>query len=355
MTTITTPVSTGATDWESIREEYEGREWAAPDETGPARIQALLAAAGLSFKEENGLVVLKQPASPFTVALVSASELFSVTREWGIKVATRKLNRHTALGDLFGRKIALWADALRTLRGPQAMLYVVDFDNWLASADNQTMVGMLELDERIVKRIVCPADELVGLLVNPFGKVYAGPCPSFEVQRMTRLSYEPPGRDFDTVVTNPFTSQTPTLHWVTQLQDDADAPALRALANHLARRVLGVGYQFTDTAETIERNYSGNKVPLPWSYLSPGEQYSLAFCAYLAYAAKYATNSTWLGMTECLNYMDLSKFFNAMNLLHAFVLATGANVFLKTDRTDYLKLAQTKLEATVMSIPDKLD
>jgi hypothetical protein len=69
------------TDWETIRERRQNYGLSAPDETGPARIMALLAELGLACREEKGLVFLAQVGSSLsTITLVSASELFACTR-----------------------------------------------------------------------------------------------------------------------------------------------------------------------------------------------------------------------------------------------------------------------------------
>jgi hypothetical protein len=68
---------------------------------------------------------------------------------------------------------------------------------------------------------------------------------------------------------------------------------------------------------------------------------------YLALASDDASPDTWLGITDVLNYLDLSRYLLAIDTLQSFVLATGSNVYVKTNKKDYLDLTRGKLEAVI--------
>ncbi|KVP75260.1 hypothetical protein WJ96_05750 [Burkholderia ubonensis] len=88
---------------------------------------------------------------------------------------------------------------------------------------------------------------------------------------------------------------------------------------------------------------SGHKHARPWFCIGRGEQVGLAFCIFAALAAEDAAPPTWLGFTDVVNYLDLSHYLLTLDVLRDLV-ATGTSVYVKTNKEDYRRLAQSKLE-----------
>jgi hypothetical protein len=348
ISTEDTPPANGAgsTDWAAMREDREDHRLSAPDETGPARIMALLAELGIACREEKGLVLLTPdgPSLSF-IALVSATELFAWDEAQDERLARRRASRVPGAGDLFSTKVALWRHGCTRLAGPNAYLYVVDLDNWLADGTNQAVAQMTEHDDRVVRKFICGPGELAKLLANPFGPAYTGDHrPQFEVHRRDQALYDKPVPDFATTVTHRFEPVADSDRWLRQLQQHPDAARLLGLANNLARRVMGADYQLSAAGDDVLLTRCGKFSSIPWHCMGNGEQYGLAFCAFLALAADDVTPDTWIGVSEALNYLDLSRFLLAVDVLRDFVVATGANVYFRTNKSSYLELVKAKLE-----------
>lgn len=336
------------TNWAVVREEREFYSLSAPDESGPAKIKAMLAAAQVPCVENHGLIFLTD--TPFTIALVSATELFHWDSEQSLKIS-KQTSRLSAIVNLFQRKIGVWRETHTELAGPNAYLYVVDLDKWLAQGDNRVIADLTISDSRVVRKIVCGLDLLLQLISNPFEKSYSGPRPQLDVQRADPVVYQPLVRDFNATVTHAFTARSASDAWVLKMLRHPEAARVKARANKLVSFILGPNYQFTDNDTDIA--ISRNRIQeVTWDCLGTSEQYSLAFCAYLALVAETATNETWLGISEVLNYFDEVRFFNFIDLLHHFIVATGANVYIRTNRTDYRELCLKRLTLSVECIPD---
>lgn len=337
----------GSTDWAAMREQREDHRLSAPDETGPARIMALLAELGLKCREEKGLVFLTPDGPSLSLtALVSATELFAWDEAQDERLARRRASRVPGAGDLFGTKVALWRQGCPRLSGPNAYLYVVDLDNWMEDATNQAVALMTEHDDRVVRKFICGPGELAQLLANPFGPAYTGEHrPQFEVHRRDQSLYGKPVPDFATTVTHAFERVADSDCWLEQLQQHPDAARLLGVANDLARRVMGTDYRLPAAGDEVLMTRWGKCSSIPWYCMGNGEQYGLAFCAFLALAADDVTPDTWIGVSEVLNYLDLSRFLLAADVLRDFVVATGANVYFRTNKSDYLELVRAKLEA----------
>ncbi|MBK3780158.1 hypothetical protein G3A43_07795 [Paraburkholderia aspalathi] len=342
------------TNWEKIRERRNDYQLTAPDETGPARILEAFAALGISGAEKEGLVLLTNPPLPDSViAFVSATELFAWDEEQDARIARRRTSRLVGTTDMFAEKLAMWREAHPKLAGPNAYLYVVDLDRWLDSLDHQDVARLLAHDTRGIRKFVCRPEELAALLANPFGATYTGSrIPEVDAQRMDVHSFEPTPRDFAATVTHPFVRVADPSSWYEKLQRHPDASRLTALANVLARRVMGTDYRLVEGVDEVMIDRFGRCSAMPWFCLGMGEQYGLAFCVYLALAADEASPDTWLGITDVLTYLDLSHYLLAIDTLQSFVLATGTNVYIKTNKKEYLDLARGKLEAAVACLKE---
>jgi hypothetical protein len=339
----------GRTDWVAISEKRESYGLSAPDITGPARLLALADILGLAAFEQDGLVLLTQSApSPATlVALVSADELFTVDEKQTARFG-RKAGPMVCAADSFSLKVAMYQDGCKGFRGPHVYLYVVDMDGWLNKPENRDIARLLEQDVRAVRKFVCSSNDLAGLLANPFGRSYKGfSLPQFEVQRADQHPLDPPVRDFAGTVTHPFARVRDTYSFVAKMHQHPDAPRVLALATKLARRVMGADFEFEHGCEDVMLDRCGERSEMPWFCLGSGEQHGLAFCAYLALAYDDATPDSWLGITDVLTYLDLSHYLQAVDMLRDFIMATGANVYLQTNKSDYRALAESKFQAAV--------
>lgn len=346
------------TDWNAIRERRAACGLSAPDETGPTRILEVLAGLGLSGTEKAGLVLLEQesPARADVIALVSATELFSWDDEQDARIQRRRVGRLSGAVDLFSEKVVCWQDRCETLFGPHAYLILVDLDGWLYKPGNQECAELVEIDTRSIRKFVCRPDELAALLANPFGAPRASDrLPEFEVQRMDPHSFEPAPRDWASTVTHPFHRVDDTEAWLDLLRTHPESERVTRLANRLVRRVMGRGYQLCVRRQEVLLERSGRSSVMAWFMLGLGEQYGLAFCIYLALLSESASADMWLGITSVVNYLDLSHYLLALDVLRDFVAVTGANVYLKTNKEQYQKLAKGKLERAVACRNASLD
>lgn len=347
-----------STNWEEIRKRHKHYSMPVPDETGPARIFEILAGLGLTGIENEGLVRLVQPAEANTgfIFLVTATELFGEDPmqreelEFAQRRGTSKSWQTVAL-DHFSRKVAMWQEVDVDFFGQHAYLLVVDLDGWLNKPGNREVALRLFHDVRGVRKIVCGPKDLTSILVNPFGAPRASEkLAQFDVQRMDPHSFEPPVRDFVTTVTHPFVQVANTEVWLQQLVDHPETERVAALANTLVRRVMGAEYELYASRLEVILDRNGRRMPMPWFMLGMGEQYALSFCVFAALAFEDTSkpaSQQWLGLTDAMNYLDLSHYVLALDVLRDFVIATGANVYLRTNKENYRELAKGKLEKAV--------
>jgi hypothetical protein len=254
--------------------------------------------------------------------------------------------------ETFRLKIGMWLNKSDDWYGPHAYLYLVDLDNWLNVPSNQEVACNILHETRGVRKIVCRPDELKARLANAFGEPRASETlPLFEVQRMDPHCFEPAPRDFVTTVTHPFVRVADTQVWIDRLVNHPERARITALTNTLVHRVMGAEYGLWEGSWDVSIERHGRRSDIAWFMLGMGEQYGLSFCIYLAFAFEDSltqpASSIWLGMTDALNYLDLSHFLLAMDVLRDFVVATGANAYVKTNKDDYQRLAKGKLEHAV--------
>jgi len=199
-----------------------------------------------------------------------------------------------------------------------------------------------------VRKVVTPAADLPARLANPFGPACArARLPKFEVQRMDPHPFETPPRDFKATVTHLFDHAFEPGDWMEKLFAHPEAERLVPLAQSLVRRVMGAPFELMQDADMVTLHRSGRSTPLPFHCVSYSEQHGLAFCAYLALVSAEASPKTWLGITDVLGCLDLSHFLLAMDAVRDLIIATGANVYLKTNKSDQQNLARLKFEAAV--------
>jgi hypothetical protein len=338
-------------NWKAIQDERKRYDLAEADEWGPARILKMLEGLRLKGTElESGLVLLEQPAPARAevIALVSAAELFCWDDAQLTRIKRLRMGRVAGMTELFSSQVQIWQKRSENLAGPHAYLIVVDLDNWLHDAGNEDIAAMVELDTRAVRKFVCRENELAALLANPFGEPRATDrLPEFEVQRMDPHSFEPAPRDWASTVTHPFHRMDDTEAWLDLLKNYRERDRVTKLANRLIRRVMGRGYQLCEIRHEVLIERSGRCAPMPWFMLGLGEQYALAFCIYLALVSESASADMWLGLTSVVNHLDLSHYLLALDVLRDFVVATGASVYLKTNKENYQRLAKGKLELAV--------
>jgi hypothetical protein len=345
-------VDTARTDWAAISEQRANYGLSEPDITGPARLMALCEVLGLACVEKDGLVFITMdtPSPATQIALVSADELFTIDETQTARFG-RRAGRKAGATDMFSLKVAMYQDSCKGLRGPHAYLYVVDMDGWLAKAENRDIARMLEQDIRAVRKFVCGTSELAGLLANPFGRRYTGSrTPEFDVQRADQHPLDPPVRDFDATVTHAFVRVRDMHTHVAKLLVHPDAERLTAVANQLVRRVMGPDFKFVPGCPDVMLDRCGERSEMPWFCLGSGEQHGLAFCAYLALAFDDVTPESWLGISDVLTYLDPSHYFQALDALRDFIMATGANVYLQTNKNDYRELATSKFKSAVACV-----
>jgi len=348
-----------STNWEEIRKRHKHYSMPAPDETGPARILEMLAGLGLTGTEKEGLVRLVQPDTEKTgfIFLVTATELFGEDPmqreelEFAQRRGTSKSWQTIAL-DHFSRKVAMWQEVDNDFFGLHAYLLVVDLDGWLNKQGNQEVAVRLFHDVRGVRKIACSPKDVASILVNPFGAPrVSDKLARYDVQRMDPHSFEPPVRDFVSTVTHPFVQVANTEVWLQKLAAHPEAERVAALANKLVRRVMGAEYELYASRLEVILDRNGRRSQMPWFMLGMGEQYALSFCVYLALTfedtATMPTSQMWLGMTDAMNYLDLSHYILALDVLRDFVIATGANAYVRTNKENYREFAKKKLEKAV--------
>lgn len=335
-----------ATDWKELQEECKYREMPVFDETGPQRILDVLSTLQLKGVEKEGLVFLKHDAITASrqIAFISASELFT----WGIEhdawLKRRRASRTAGAVDLFMAKAFMLCQANNAFKGMSAQLYVLDLDKGLVDPANQPVAYMLEHDMRTVRKFVCAPEELLERLHNPFGAAYNGDLvPQLEISRVDHLSFEPEPRDFASTVTHAFVPGRAPSVWHQKLQRHPESVRLNLLANRLAKRIMGRDYELHASEDVVVLLRGGQRQELPWFCLGNGEQYGLAFCSFLALASEDASSASWIGFSDVLTYLDDSRYLLFLEVLHDFILATGANIYLRANKKDCRDVAQRKL------------
>lgn len=335
------------TNWEELRAECEYREMPLMDETGPQRVLEALRAAGIEGTEKEGLVFLpKAPWDTRDVACIAASELFTSGELYEAYLKRRRAGRIVGAVDLFMAKAVIVGELNPGFRGLAAHLYVLDLDNGLADSTNQAIAQTLEVDMRLFRKFVCTPAEMLDRLGNPFGSMYEGGYfPRIEIQRVDHLSFEPAPLDFAETVPRPFVGRGSPEAWHEELQQHPEAVRLTALANRLVARIFGRDFELQAADSDVLLLRGGARNELPWFALANGEQFGLAFCSYLALMSVEATEDSWIGFTDVLTYLDSSRYLLFLDVLQDFILATGSNVYLRANKSDYRELAERKLSA----------
>lgn len=327
------------TNWLELRQQFHDWGVTPPDESGPARLSALLSSLGIGCEEENGLVYITCPDlnRGRQVALVSMLEAVIVP---GYDVSRRI--RDDPAHNLY-RKVNCWSEmGSREFGGPNDILVVVDLDGLLAQEGNQLLARHLEINLGFVRKIVCPAAEWLTRVTNPFGaSVVPGHWPELYSERMDVLKFESPERTFDETVTHHLKRDEHVLDRVNQHQK---AGQVCELANQLIRRLLGAGISLIPGSDVVHFVDYGRPFSLPLYATSMSQRVGISFCASLALAAEELSSTSWIGLTEDVNYLDSSSFLLLVDILRDAMIAKGANIYLKTNKSSYRELFAKKLK-----------
>ena len=303
------------------------------------------------FKSDSGTVCAEMTVLGQTYALAhfaSAREVF-YTDEHVLRLQGRSdFKLHKELYFKFRRKQSIWAEGDDSkYRSMDKYLFIIDYDG--VSADDSLygiLKSELENDMYVMKKVLCTLDSLRGAVSSPFAPVAhrANDMPQVYCTRASINPYEEARADFASTATTVFKPADYDAMAQT-LANRGNSKAVKGVAAILFQRIMGADYSLVEGEGWPEVSRSGADAEfgLPYFMLSRGEQVGLAFCLYLALAHDEVREGMCLGISETLNALDPLKQLNAYDCIRHFILATGASVYIRTDKSESLQMAERKL------------
>lgn len=311
-----------------------------------------LAGMGLTpFKSDAGIVCaeLTVLGQPYALAyFASAREVF-YTDEHVLRLEGRAdFKLYKELYFKFRRKQSIWAEVVDSKYwGMDRYLFIVDYDG--VSADDSLygiLKSELENDMYVMKKVLCNMESLPGAIFSPFAPVAhrANDMPEVYCTRASVSPYDKPPVDFASTTTTVF-KPADYDGMMQTLANRGNSKAVKRVAAVLFQRIMGVDYSLVEGEAWPEVSRSGADAEygLPYFMLSRGEQVGLAFCLYLGLAHDDVHEGMCLGISESLNALDPLKQLNAYDCIRHFILATGASVYIRTDKSESLQMAERKL------------
>lgn len=336
---------------DDINKVFAEQELSPVDAAFPDLIFQALTRMGFSpFKTESGTVCAELTVFGEIYALAhfaSAREIF-YTDEHVLRNQERKDFRlYNELYRKFRTKQSLWADiGDKKYDRMDKYLFVVDYDG---VSDDDLLYGVLKMevenDMYVMKKILCDMDSLRTAVSSPFAPVAhrANAVPAVHCTRASIHPYDKPPLDFDGTVTTVF-SPADYDAMVRTLANRGNRKAIQAVTAALFQRIMGKDYSIVagDEWPEVSRGVKSEH-GMPHFILSRGEQVALAFCLYLALAHDDVTEGMCIGISESLNALDTLRQLNAYDCLRHFIIATGASMYIRTDKSDCLQMAERKL------------
>lgn len=336
---------------DDINKVFAEQELSPVDAAFPDLIFHALTRMGFSpFKMESGTVCAELTVFGEVYALAhfaSAREVF-YTDEHVLRNQGRKDFRlYHELYRKFRTKQSIWADTDdKKYARVDKYLFVVDYDG---VSDDDSLYGVLKMevenDMYVMKKVLCNMDSLRGAVSSPFAPVAhrANDTPEVHCTRASIHPFDKAPLDFDSTVTSVFKPADYDA-LVATLANRGNRKAIQAVTAALFQRIMGKDYSIVagDEWPEVSRGPKSDH-GMPYFMLSRGEQVALPFCLYLALAHDAVTEGMCIGISESLNALDSLRQLNAYDCLRHFIIATGASVYIRTDKTDCLQMAERKL------------
>jgi hypothetical protein len=357
MTTATAPAApeTATVDLTATNEHFADYKLSPVDTDFLDVIQAHLTKLGLSARlTDEGTVqaVLTQLGQPYALGIfVSAREVFYRDAEIDDQVS-RGRNLLQALKWTFDRKQAHWVGDTKTTTKLATYLFVVRDESAAHDPQFDPIMLDVELNMYHAPKRICWLGELDQVTRPAFTPVAhrAHEQPTIHCGRASFNEFDKPF-DYVGTVTRPFKPQDHA-SLVEQLAARGNRTAIMKLTEQLFRSVMGIDYRLVegDGWPEVARGPAGVNdwsMPAGVGMLSQGEETVLTFCLFLALAHDAVEDGMVIGVRESLNRVDPNRQFKAFDLLRDFIAATGASVCYQTDKSECIRLAESRMKVGV--------
>lgn len=297
---------------------------------------------------ENGLVKaeLKAGANTYGIAVfVSADRVFYRDSEIDDEVERLGRNLMDVVYRQFTRKQYEWLqDIIQKHRGHDTYLFVIGPDSLTRQEQFPGLCWRIEMDDRAVKKVVCSMRDIEEVLSSPFNPVAhrASGSPKLYLTREEQMSFEDPHPDFNGLVTALY-RPADFENMVKELEKRPNRNSVKRVAEKVFHRVMGCDYILTEGDAWPEIAHKGQDWSIPYFMASKGEQIALTFALFLALAHDNVAEGMCLGFKSTLNAMDLLRYTGALDCLRQFVLATGASLYIQTDKGEIRDFTDRKL------------
>jgi hypothetical protein len=337
---------------ETLLETYKEMELSPLDEQGLEQIQKALEALGLTaVRTETGTVraELKRFGTNYILAhFVSGREVFYTDEHIFEMQERRRPGQTNAHLQKLQRKQDMWVEKdERTYHPLSKRIFIVDLDNAAADPLYSRFVQEIELDLYAAQKWVCTLEGLREALSCPFRPVAhrAFEQPFAHYTRASVSEFDKPGPDFKVLVTwhfNPADFRT----MCKQLMERKNRAGVLSVAATIFARIMGSSYSLVENDGDLEM-VRGPGPSMPDFMIGNGERTAMSFCLFLALAHDRMAEGMCIGIKESLNTLDSLRLIKTMAVLSEFVIATGASVYLQTDKSENLQFAKLMLEEAV--------
>lgn len=313
-------------------------------------IQSQLTKLGLNAKlTDNGTVEaeLTQFGQAYALGIfVSASEVFYYDAD--VKEELSKGRRLLeVLERKFNSKQSHWVSNAKSELAKY--LFVVRAEGPPQDPQYDGAMMTVEMNMYAAPKIICFLGQLDRLTRPAFAPVAhrASEAPTIVFSRASFNEFDKPF-DYAGKVTLPFEQQDHA-KLVEQLATRGNRNAIKSLTSELFRRIMGLDYRLVDgdAWPEVARGDADWSMPVGVCMLSQGEEVVVTFCLFLALAHDAVTEGMYVGVRESLNRIDANRQFRLYDVLRDFIAATGASVCMLTDKSECLRLAESRMKVGV--------